>query len=144
MTDITREHLDQHVHSRLRTRVRLYLGISMLIIIAILYRVITSGGGIWYPIIAFAIGLGVGALLSRMFMVSWDKDANKVISRIDTYGTVLLIAYVIFELTGEHFIRQWFAGPEVLTIILSLAGGAVLGRGIGMARKMLTVLRENI
>ena|ERR1700733_5061565 len=144
MAELTREHLDQHVHSRLRTRVRLYLGISVAIIIAILYRVIAHGGGALYPLLAFAVGLAVGILLSRMFVVSWDKDAAQVVSRIDIYGTILLVAYIIFELSGEYFIRQWFAGPEVLTVILSLAGGAVLGRGLGMGRKMLNVLRENI
>jgi hypothetical protein len=141
--DITRENLDKHVHTRLRTRVRLYLGISLAIIIAISYRIVVHGGGLVYPLLAFVVGLGVGALLSRMFRVSWDKDAEKVVSRIDIYGTVLLVAYIIFELSGEHLIEQWFSGPEVLTIILSLAGGAVLGRGLGMGRKMLQVLREN-
>ncbi len=125
-------------------RVRLYLGISVAIIIAISYRVVVHGGGVTYPVVAFAIGLGVGALLSRMFTVSWDKDAEKVVSRMDIYGTILLIVYIIFELFGEHLIEQWFSGPEVLTVILSLAGGAVLGRGLGMSRKMLQVLRENI
>ena len=142
--NITREHLDQHVHTRLRTRVRLYLGISVAIIIAIIYRVVMHGGGILYPLLALAIGVGVGILFSRMFNVSWDKDAEKVVSRMDVYGTIFLVAYIIFEISGEYFIRQWFGGAEVLTIILSLAGGAVLGRGLGMGKKMLQVLRANI
>jgi hypothetical protein len=144
MAELTREHLDQHVQSRLRTRIRLYLGISVAIIIAIIYRVIVHGGGVLYPAVALILGIAVGILLSRMFNVSWDKDAAQVVSRIDIYGTILLVAYIVFEISGEYFIRQWFAGPEVLTIILSLAGGAVLGRGLGMGRKMINVLRENI
>jgi hypothetical protein len=142
--EITREHLDQHVHRRLRTRVRLYLGIALVILIVIVYRIATYGGGFLSPLIALLIGLGIGLLLSRMFNVSWDTDAEKVVSQMDIYGTSLLVAYIIFELTGEHYIRQWFTGSEVLTIILSLAGGAVLGRGLGMGRRMLRVLRENI
>jgi hypothetical protein len=143
-TDITSEHLDQHVHKRLRTRVRLYLGISVVIIIAILYRIIVHGGGILYPLAALAVGLVIGIFLSRMFKVSWDKDAEKVVSRIDIYGVVFIVAYIILESFGENLIRQWFTGPEVLTIILSLVGGAVLGRGLGISRKMMQVLRENI
>jgi hypothetical protein len=143
-TEITRAHLDTHVDSRLRRRVRLYLGISLAIIVAIMYRTFVSGGSFVYPVLALVIGLVIGALLSRMYIVSWDKDAAKVVSRMDIYGTMLLIVYIIFEISGEHFIRQWFSGPEVLTIILSLAGGAVLGRGIGMGRKMLQILRASI
>jgi hypothetical protein len=142
--DITRESLDKHVHSRLRTRIRLYLGISIAIIIAILYRVVVEGGGILYPLTALVIGIAAGVLLSRMFNVSWDKDAEKVVSRIDVYGGILLVVYIIFELSGEDLIRHWFNGSEVLTLILSLAGGAVLGRGLGMAGKMFSVLRSNI
>lgn len=144
MADVTREHLDTHVHRRLRTRVRLYLGISVLIIIAIAYRIIFEGGGILYPLLALALGIGIGILVSRMFVIYWDTDSEKVVSRMDIYGIAFLVAYVIFEITGEHFIRQWFSGAEVLTVILSLAGGAVLGRGVGMGRAMIRVLRENI
>ncbi|HVZ75832.1 MAG TPA: hypothetical protein VG934_00995 [Candidatus Paceibacterota bacterium] len=144
MAELTREHLDRHVHSRLRNRVRLYLGISAAIIIAIIYRVIVHGGGVWYPLAVLVIGIVVGSLLSRMYITSWDEDSAKVVSRMDIYGGILLGCYIVFEIAGEHFIRQWFAGPEVLTIILALAGGAVLGRGVGMARNMLAVLRENI
>ena len=144
MAEITRAHIDRHVNSRLRTRIRLYLGISILIVLAIAYRIWQDGGGILYPAAALAIGIVVGSLVSRMFNVSWDAQAEQVVSRIDTYGGALLIVYVIFEITGEHFIRQWFVGPEVLTIILALAGGAVLGRGIGMGRKMMQVLRANV
>jgi hypothetical protein len=122
----------------------MYLGISAAIIAVILYRIFAYGGGALYPLIALAVGLCVGLLLARMFAVSWDSDAEKVVSRMDAYGIAFLVVYIIFEVLGEHFIRSWFAGPEVLTVILSLAGGAVLGRGWGMARRMLAVLRENV
>ena len=141
---ITREHLERHVHSRLRTRIRIYYGISCAIVVAIVYRVFVHGGGVLYPFLALVIGLAAGILFSQMFHVSWDKDAEKVVSRIDAYGIILIVVYIIFELFGESLIRRWFSGPEVLTVILALAGGAVLGRGLGMARKMFQVLRENI
>jgi len=143
-TKLTREHLDAHIDRRLRMRVRLYLGISILIIAAIIYRVAVHGGGVLYPLIALVVGICVGSLLARMYLVSWDKNAAKVVSRIDTYGVVLLVVYVIFEISGEHLIGKWFSGPEILTLVLALAGGAVLGRGIGIGRKMVQVLRTSL
>lgn len=122
----------------------MYLGISVVIVVAIIYRIVVHGGGFLYPAIALTVGLVVGIFLSRMFKVSWDRDAEKVVSRIDIYGAVLLGIYIVVEISGEDLIRRWFSGPEVLTIILALAGGAVLGRGLGISRKMLQVLRENI
>lgn len=144
MAELTRTHLDEHVHSRLRNRVRIYLGISVLIIIAIAYRIIFEGGGVFYPLIALALGLVIGVVVSRMYSIEWDTHSEKVVSRMDIYGAVFLVAYILFEITGEHFIRQWFSGPEVLTVILALAGGAVLGRGVGMASNMIRVLRAHI
>jgi hypothetical protein len=142
--EITSEHLDRYVHVRLRMRVRLYIGIAIGIIIAIIYRLATYGGAVVYSLLALFVGIAVGLFVSRMFNVSWDTEAEQVVSRMDIYGVIFLVAYIIFEIFGERLIREWFTGAEALTIILSLAGGAVLGRGLGMSRKMMQVLRENI
>src|ERR1700691_6261609 len=103
MPEITRQNLDKHVNRRLRMRVRLYLGISVLILLAIGYRVWADGGGIAAPLFALFIGIGVGVLLSRMFAITWDVRAEQVVSRMDIYGAILLTIYIVFELTGEHF-----------------------------------------
>lgn len=66
--DVTRAHLDQHVHPRLRRRVRMYLGISVAIIIAIVYRIAVHGGGLIYPLAALAVGITIGILLSACSM----------------------------------------------------------------------------
>src|ERR1700744_1765087 len=123
MAELTRTHLDEHVHRRLRNRVRIYLGLAVVIVFVIAYRLIFEGGNLLYPLIALALGLVIGIVVSRMFSISWDTDSEKVVSRMDIYGTLFLVAYVAFEITGEYFIRQWFSGPEVLDVILSLAGG---------------------
>jgi len=143
-THLTREHLDQHVPKNLRTRVRIYLVIAVIIVCAIIYRLFIDQEDFWYALIAFVIGVVVGVLVSRMYKIWWDTDAQKVASRLDIYGIILLVVYIVFELVGEHFIREIFAGPMILTMILALAGGAVLGRGIGIGRTMLRVLRANV
>ena len=54
------------------------------------------------------------------------------------------LSCIIFEVTGESFIRRWFSSSEALTLILSLASGRLPGRGLGMARRMMQVLRNNL
>ena len=144
MPEVPREHIGKHVHTRLRRRIQLYLGISILIVLAILYRILVDGGGFLYPLVALVVGIAAGLLFSRMYSVSWDTKAEQVVSRIDMYGAIVLAVYVVFELTGEQLIRERYTGPEVWTIILALAGGAVLGRGLAIGRRMMRVLRENI
>jgi hypothetical protein len=143
-TPVTREHIHEHVPKNLRNRVRIYFAISAIIIVAIVYRLFVDQEDFWYALLAFAIGIIVGIVVSRMYKIWWDTDAEKVASRLDIYGVILLVAYIAFELTGEHYIRQIFAGPMILTMILALSGGAVLGRGIGIGRKMFKVLSANV
>ena len=143
-TPVTRDHVDQYIPKNLRNRVRIYLGISVIIVLAILFRIFIDREDFWFASLAFVIGIVVGVFLSRMYKIWWDTDAQKVASRLDTYGSILLVAYIAFELLGEQYIRSIFAGPMILTMILALAGGAVLGRGLGIGRKMLQVLRANV
>jgi hypothetical protein len=143
-TAVTRAHVNEHIPKALQNRVRIYLLIALIIVCAIMYRLFVDKEDALYALLAFALGAGVGIVVSRMYKIWWDTDAAKVASRLDIYGVILLVAYVIFEITGEHYIRQIFAGPMILTMILALSGGAVLGRGIGIGRKMLSVLRANV
>src|ERR1700739_1977862 len=101
MPEVPREHIGKHVHTRLRRRIQLYLGISILIVLAILYRILVDGGGFLYPLVALVVGIAAGLLFSRMYSVSWDTKAEQVVSRIDMYGAIVLAVYVVFELTGE-------------------------------------------
>ncbi|MDB5259107.1 MAG: hypothetical protein JWO73_315 [Candidatus Taylorbacteria bacterium] len=142
--EITQEHIDRHVHRGLKARVRIYLCISVLIVIAIVYRIVAHGSAGFYPVIIFIVGIVIGVFLSKMFKISWDEQAQKVISRIDIYGFLLLAAYIAFEFLGERYIHEQFSGYDAATIVLALAGGAILGRGWGIGRKMLQVLGENI
>ena len=143
-TKVTRSHLDQHIPNSLRNRVRIYLVLAVIIMGAIIYRLFVDQEDIWYALLAFVIGTVVGIVVSRMYKIWWDTDAQKVASRLDIYGILLLVTYIAFELLGENYIRMIFAGPMILTMILALSGGAVLGRGIGIGRTMIRVLRANI
>jgi hypothetical protein len=142
--EITGEHLDLHVAPKLRNRIRLYLVLSLVILGVIIYRLFLNDGTAVYSVGTFFFGIIAGVLFSRMYKISWDENAQKVVSRLDMYGGILLGAYVVFEVVGEYVIRQNFVGPAILTMVLSLAGGALLGRGIGMGRTMVEAVRESL
>jgi hypothetical protein len=141
---IGREHIDLHVDSRLRTRIRMYIGIAAVLVVAVAYRMWEEGGNFWYTLAALAVGMFAGFLFSRMYKIEWNKEGRKVMSRLDSIGGVVLACYIAFEIAGHLFFDQYFSGPSALTLILALAAGAVLGRGLGMARTMMHVLRENV
>jgi len=144
MADITREHFNTKVSPKLRRNIRMYLSISGIMLVVIVYRIIVAGNSFQYPLLAFAIGLVVGFSVSRMYAISWDKEAEQVVSRMDAYGLMFLAAYIGFEIASHYFIEHWLEGPLVLTVVLSSVGGALIGRGIGMFNKMIKVLEMNI
>lgn len=144
MSNLSREHFGTHVNPKLRRNIYTYLGISVVILVVILYRIISAGSSFHYPLLSFAVGLIVGIIVSRMYVISWDKDAEHVIHRMDAYGVVFLVAYILFEVASHYFIEHWLTGPLVSTVILSSIGGALLGRGLGMIHKMVAVLKVSI
>ena len=141
-TEIGRQHFDTNVDPKLRRRVRLYLGIAVVLILVVLFRSWQEAS--WYSPLALLAGLAAGFIFSRMFKIDWDHEAKRVVSRLDTYGGIILAAYIAFEIAGHFFFDAYFSGASVLTMILALAAGAILGRGIGMIRTMVQILRENV
>jgi len=141
---IRREHLDLHVDSRLRMRIRMYIGIAVVLILVVAYRMLEESQDFWYTLLALAVGILAGFVFSRMYKIEWNTEGKKVMSRLDAVGGIVLACYIAFELAGHFFFEQYFAGPSALTLILALAAGAVLGRGLGMAHTMLLVLRAHI
>ncbi len=144
MQQITREHFDLHVDKRLRFRTRLYFVMALILLGVVVYRLFADGGSYWYALAAFLLGGGIGVLFSRMFKIDWDHDARKIVSRLDIYGGILLASYVAFEILSRKYLESQFSGPFALTIVFSLLSGVVIGRGVGMTRTMMRVMREHI
>jgi len=93
--------------------------------------------------IALVIGLLAGVASSRMYKISWNKDEAKVIGRIDIYGFIVLVAFMIFEL-NRGWIAQLIVGSEAFgSIGLVLIASALFGRIIGTSKKILRVLSDN-
>jgi protein-S-isoprenylcysteine O-methyltransferase Ste14 len=93
-------------------------------------------------VIALVIGLIAGLISSRMYKISWDKDEAKVVGRIDIYGVIVLVLFVLFELNRNN-IATLFSGSETLgSIGFVLLTSALLGRILGTSRRILRVLSD--
>src|SRR6478735_1895275 len=94
----------KHIDKRLRFRLRLYFFISLVLIAVLVFNIGRGTLRIESGITALLIGIGLGIMTSRMFRISWDKDAQKVVSRLDMYGIIILIGYVLFEIFREKIV----------------------------------------
>jgi len=94
-------------------------------------------------IIALLTGIILGILTSRMYHISWDKNAKKVISRLDIYGVIILILYIVLEIFRDRIVGFVTNDFEVGTIGFALLAGIMFGRVLGTRGKIIKVLHEH-
>lgn len=144
MKHATLEHYRHHVDRRLRTRLILYVLISVVMVCLFVYHVATDHVNLVYPLAAIVLGFFLGWLISRSRSVSWDADSRKVISRIDIYGFVILAIYIISVGFREEIIAYFVNGSSILATTFAFAAGIMFGRVWGIHGKVSEVIAENL
>jgi cytochrome c oxidase subunit IV len=139
------KHIKTHASKRLRINLRILFVVFIILLVVTLYELFVSRALFSQVVIALIIGLTAGVISSRMYKISWDKNTAKVVGRIDIYGVIILVLFVVFEL-NRNWIANLFSGGETLgSISFVLITTALLGRILGTSRKIIQVLsNENI
>jgi hypothetical protein len=133
---------DSSVSKRLRTRQTMFIWIAALLAAFILYEIVVSVVPWYYALGAYIIGIPLGYLLGRAMKIRWHETDEQAISENDIIGTIALVLYVLFALSREWILGQWFAAALVLPLSLALASGLLLGRYFGIQRSINRVLGE--
>ena len=139
---VTRKHIRHHVDKKLQTRLRLYFLISVVLVCIAIYEVVTGVVGIAIALLSLIAGVGLGILTARMYHLSWDHDAKKIISRLDLFGIIILALYILFAIFRTKIIGHFIHGPAVGGASLSIVAGIMVGRVIGTRGKIAKILRE--
>lgn len=92
-----------------------------------------AGGG-------FALGVTIGLLAGRMFIIFWHPETEKVVSRLDKVGIVILAFYIILEVGRKWVFGHWLHGAELNAFGLAILTGLLLGRLLSMAIKIKKIL----
>lgn len=132
----------QHLDKRLRFRLYLYFIISLILLSILIYNIFIGALRLDYGLIGLAAGIGIGIITTRMFHISWSKDAKKVVSRLDTFGVGILILYVLFEFLRGTVIGFFTHGDQVATVGFAVLAGIMFGRVIGTRGKIIEILEE--
>jgi len=133
-------HIQTHASKKLRINLRILSVVYIILLLVTVYELFVSHTLFSQVLIALAIGFTAGFISSRMYKISWDKDTAKVVGRIDIYGVIVLVLFVVFEL-NRTWIAELFSGGEALgSISFVLITAALLGRIFGTSRKILQIL----
>ena len=135
-------HHAHHLDKRLRFRIRIYIVISLVLIGILVYNVARGALDLAWGIAGLSAGIGIGILTARMFHVSWNHDAKKVVSRLDKFGIAILVFYICFEIFRERIVGFVTHDYEVGTIGLAVLAGIMFGRVLGTGGQIAKVLKE--
>jgi hypothetical protein len=111
MITLKRKH-SPHIDKKLVFRLRIYFALAIVLLCVLGFEIFSNRVSFILAFGGLVIGVGIGVITARMFMVSWDKDAKKVISRLDYFGGIILILYFIFSIFRNKLIGdyEYFCG----------------------------------
>jgi len=52
-----------------------------------------------------------------MFKIFWHQDKQKVVSQLDTMGTILLIFYIGIEVGRNWIFGHWLSGTALTLLV---------------------------
>lgn len=139
---ISLHHVRKHVHSKLQRRIVMYFVFSVLMLIFVVYEVVTGQLSLLYALGGLLVGLGIGWIIARMFRITWDKDLQKVVNRLDRFGVIVIVLYIVFSLLRRMLLSDFLQGNQLLGTSLALASGIMIGRLFGIGQKIIRVLRQ--
>ena len=95
-----------------------------------------------FATLGILIGLFMGIISARMYHLSWNHDAKKIVSRLDVVGAIILVLYILFVIVRSRLIGIFVAAPMVGAVGLSITAGIMIGRVIGTRNAIIEILKE--
>lgn len=142
MVRFSREKHGRHIDKKLRNRLRLYALLAIGLIGVVIVEVALGFVPWLFAVIGVGIGIGIGLVSSRMYHLSWDHDGRKIVSRMDMFGIIILVLYMLSALLRRTVISYFVHGPAITGVSIAIATGIMIGRVFGMRGRIIQVLKE--
>lgn len=132
------------VDFKLKFRQRMFMAMIIILMTINIFNLINGRLTVLLALIGLVAGSVIGFFLSRMLKVLWHEEKEKVVSQLDLLGIILLIVYMIIELSRDWFVGHWLSGDTLAAFGLIFLTGLMIGRFIGTFRQIRKILRELI
>ena len=131
-----------HIDKKLKFRLRLYSLISLVMLGIVLYEIFIKIIPLPFALVGIFIGLFLGIISARMYHLSWNHDAKKIVSRLDVVGVIILVIYIAFVILRSKLIGYFVAAPMVGAVGFAITAGIMIGRVIGTRNAIIEILKE--
>jgi len=132
----------KHIDRKLIFRIRIFYVIGIILTGLMLYEVLEGIIGIELSLVGFLLGLFLGFIATRMFIIHWHEERAKVVSRLDTIGIIIMLFYVAFSASRTWLFGHWIHGSVLTAFTYSILAGIMIGRIVGMRLKIKNILSE--
>jgi hypothetical protein len=132
----------KYIDKKLRNRLRIYFVISIILIVVVVYEITSRLVPFTFALLGVGVGILLGIVTARMFHLSWNHDAKKIVSRLDIFGGVILMLYIIFAIFRSQIISYFIHGSAVGGVSISIVMGIMIGRVLGTRGKIIKILKE--
>jgi len=136
------EQVRHHIDKKLQTRLRLYFIIAIVLLLIVIYNILRGDLSLFLSLVTFVIGIVAGIVSARMFHLSWNRDAAKIVSHLDGLGVVILILYILFAFMRETLLSLYVAAPLIGAATFAILAGIMLGRVLGTRGRIIQILKE--
>jgi hypothetical protein len=132
----------KHIDRKLIFRIRIFYAIGIILTGLMLYEVLEGIIGIELSLGGFLLGLFLGFIATRMFIIHWHEERAKVVSRFDTIGIIIMLLYVAFSASRTWLFGHWIHGSVLNAFTYCILAGVMIGRIVGMRLKIKNILSE--
>lgn len=132
----------KHIDRKLIFRIRMFYLIGISLTGLMLYDILEGIIGIELSLGGFLIGLFLGFLATRMFIIHWHEEKAKIVSRFDRIGIIIMVLYVAFSVSRTWLFGHWIHGYVLTAFTYSILAGIMIGRIAGMRLKIKNILSE--
>jgi hypothetical protein len=142
-----KEQLDVYktnVDRRLLIRQTIFFIIIAILMVISIRNIVTGKIDDLLAASGFLLATFIGLILSRMFRIFWHEEKERVVSQLDTLGTILLVIYISVELGRKWLFEHWLSGAQLNAFGLIILTGLLLGRFLGTSLQIKQVLSENV
>jgi hypothetical protein len=93
-------------------------------------------------ILGIAIGLIVGFIVGKMYIIKWHEETEKVIISMDRTSIFIIILYIVFRVFEKPLFSPYINSAMLGAFTFTVLAGIMVGRFISMREKTKKVLKE--